>query len=127
MTTPDPRTMEERTEAARRDALGRQVREAWVEWAREQPLIKPSWVVPYDELSEPDKEADRRIGDALTAGLVARCTELEAHLRATTPVAEEALRLMSEDKAGYQRYADGWDALRAQLTANLRVLAGESI
>lgn len=46
-----------------RDQLGRFVREAWVEWARTQPDPKPSWLVPYDDLAEPDKEADRRIGE----------------------------------------------------------------
>lgn len=46
-----------------RDQLGREVRIAWVRWAREQPNPKPSWLVPYDELSEADKEADRQIGE----------------------------------------------------------------
>lgn len=46
-----------------RDLLGRMVREAWVKWARTQPDPKPSWLVPYDELSETDKEADRQIGE----------------------------------------------------------------
>jgi len=45
--------------------LGRIVREAWVAWASEQPEPKPSWLVPWDELSESDKEADRRIGEAV--------------------------------------------------------------
>lgn len=48
-----------------RDFLGRAVREAWVRWAITQPNPKPSWLVPYDELSEPDKEADRQIGEAI--------------------------------------------------------------
>ena len=48
-----------------RDALGRLVREAWVRWALTQPNPKPSWLVPYDQLSEPDKEADRQIGEAV--------------------------------------------------------------
>lgn len=48
-----------------RDTLGRFVREAWVRWARTQPDPKPSWLVPYDLLDEPDKEADRQIGEAL--------------------------------------------------------------
>jgi hypothetical protein len=48
-----------------RDALGRVVRGAWVAWAREQPDPRPSWLVPYDELPERDKEADRRIGEAV--------------------------------------------------------------
>lgn len=48
-----------------RDTLGRFVREAWVRWAETQPSPKPSWLVPYDELSEPDKEADRQIGETI--------------------------------------------------------------
>jgi hypothetical protein len=46
-----------------RDTLGRHVREQWVRWAQSQPNPKPSWLVPYDELSEADKEADRQIGE----------------------------------------------------------------
>lgn len=48
-----------------REQLGRFVREAWVRWAKTQPNPKPSWLVDYDELSEPDKEADRQIGEAV--------------------------------------------------------------
>jgi hypothetical protein len=48
-----------------RDTIGRFVREAWVRWAETQPNPKPSWLVPYDELSEADKEADRQIGEAV--------------------------------------------------------------
>jgi len=46
-----------------RDRLGEFVRMAWIEWAHEQPDPKPSWLVPYQDLSEADKEADRRIGE----------------------------------------------------------------
>jgi hypothetical protein len=46
-----------------RDVLGRVVRSAWIEWAGQQPNPKSSWLVPYDELDEPDKEADRLIGE----------------------------------------------------------------
>ena len=48
-----------------RDTLGRMVRESWVRWAQTQPNPKPSWLVPYAELAEPDKEADRQIGEAI--------------------------------------------------------------
>ncbi|HSS11796.1 MAG TPA: hypothetical protein VLL25_18050 [Acidimicrobiales bacterium] len=48
-----------------RDALGRRVREAWIAWAQRQPTPKSSWLVPYDDLAESDKEADRCIGSAL--------------------------------------------------------------
>ena len=48
-----------------RESLGRLVRDAWRKWACTQPDPKPSWLTPYDELSEPDKEADRQIGEAI--------------------------------------------------------------
>jgi hypothetical protein len=48
-----------------RDELGRMVRETWVKWAQTQPNPKPSWLVPYEQLTESDKEADRQIGEAI--------------------------------------------------------------
>ena len=48
-----------------RETLGRLVREVWIAWAREQPNPKPSWLVPWDALAEPDREVDRRIGEVL--------------------------------------------------------------
>lgn len=48
-----------------RDFLGRIVREAWIRWAETQDAPKAHWLLPYSELSEPDKEADRQIGEAL--------------------------------------------------------------
>jgi hypothetical protein len=50
-------------EVLSREFLGRAVREQWVRWAKSQPSPKPSWLAPYDELSEADKEADRQIGE----------------------------------------------------------------
>jgi hypothetical protein len=61
-----------------RDQLGRFVREAWMRWAQTQPNPKPSWLVPYDDLAEPDKEADRQIGEA-----VARWTLIDDAARAS--------------------------------------------
>jgi hypothetical protein len=48
-----------------RELLGRAVREEWVAWAKEQPDPKPSWLVPWEELDEPNKEVDRRIGERI--------------------------------------------------------------
>lgn len=50
-----------------REALGKQVRSVWIKWAREQSSPKPSWLLSWDELTEPDKEVDRRIGETLWA------------------------------------------------------------
>jgi len=47
-----------------RETGGRLVRKVWVTWAKEQPNPKPSWLVPWEELSEPDREVDRRIFEA---------------------------------------------------------------
>lgn len=63
-----------------RDTLGRMVREAWVRWAKTQPAPKPSWLVAYDDLTEPDKEADRQIGEA-----IAKWTMIGVSARANSP------------------------------------------
>jgi hypothetical protein len=47
------------------DKLGKAVRDEWIKWAKEQPNPKPSWLVPWEELSEPEREVDRRIGRRL--------------------------------------------------------------
>lgn len=48
-----------------REQLGAEVRRVWIGWAREQPSPKPSWLVPYAQLSPEDQEADMRIGQVL--------------------------------------------------------------
>lgn len=48
-----------------RELLGRLVRQAWVQWAREQPGPKPSWLLPWEELDAGQREVDMRIGVAL--------------------------------------------------------------
>lgn len=69
-----------------REALGRLVREVWVKWAKEQLDPKPSWLVPWEGLAEPDREVDRRIGEA-----VARATE-----EALPPEVQRVLALYRE-------------------------------
>jgi hypothetical protein len=67
-----------------RDVLGRMVREAWVRWAETQPNPKLSWLVPYEDLYEADKEADRQIGESIArwtlAGDAARFSMLAEHM-----------------------------------------------
>lgn len=54
-----------------REALGRVVREAWVQWAREQPDPKPGWLTPWETLDADQREVDMRIGEAVAAALEA--------------------------------------------------------
>ncbi len=48
-----------------REALGREVRAEWVAWAHEQPYPKGSWLTPWEAITEPEREVDRRIGEHL--------------------------------------------------------------
>jgi hypothetical protein len=48
-----------------RDQLGRIVRCAWIEWAKQQPDPKSTWFTPWDLLSEEMKEVDCQIGEAV--------------------------------------------------------------
>lgn len=52
-----------------REFLGQRIREAWVTYCIETKEYKPSHIVPWEHLSEWDKEADRRIADAIFAWL----------------------------------------------------------
>jgi len=65
--------------------LGELVRLAWVSWAREQPRPKPGWLVPWAELSEADKEADRRIGLAIARYVVETLIRVSYPAGARTP------------------------------------------
>ena len=48
-----------------REPLGRLVRETWVAWACEQRDRKLSWLVPWDNLDDGQREVDMRIGEAV--------------------------------------------------------------
>jgi hypothetical protein len=54
-----------------REALGRLVRDTWTRWAAEQPDPKASWLVPWEALSEPEREVDRLIGEAVAVHVLA--------------------------------------------------------
>lgn len=53
-----------------REPYGRLVRETWVAWAKEQPDPKPSWLVPWKDLDNGQREVDMRIGSAVAARAV---------------------------------------------------------
>lgn len=57
----------DRPVAPNAEALGREVRETWIQWAKEQPDVAehPNWLTPWDELQERDKDVDRRIAIAV--------------------------------------------------------------
>ena len=68
-----------------REFLGKLVRLEWTRWAAEQPNPKPSWLKPWTELDEPDKEVDRRIGEAIWRFSFARDAALTTAARAAEP------------------------------------------
>lgn len=48
-----------------RDELGQLVRAVWIRWAKQQTDPKPSWLVPWADLGESDREVDRQIGESV--------------------------------------------------------------
>ncbi len=95
-----------------RETGGRMVREAWVRWAQTQPNPKPSWLVPYDELNEADKEADHQIAEAIGRWTIA----LDAASRAMPPAqgvdASRAV-ILSDIEQALPRWIEAmgdWDA-----------------
>lgn len=64
-----------------REPFGRRLREIWVKWASEQPDPKSSWLLPWDELDDGQKEVDMRMGAALwNWGFAACMNAMEASL-----------------------------------------------
>jgi hypothetical protein len=75
-----------------REQLGRLVRDLWIGWAVRQPNPKPSWLVPYDGLSEADKEADRVIGEGLMHEFFAATTGERLRVQRALQVLRSATR-----------------------------------
>lgn len=72
MTTPEQRAhwrelFSPEREGAEQERLGRIVRNVWIAWAIEQPNPKPSWLLPWEGLTEPERDVDRRIAWALVS------------------------------------------------------------
>ncbi len=85
-----------------RESLGRIVREVWIAWAYEQAAPKPSWLVPWEGLSECDREVDRRIGERIAHEALASQPGLTgAHARSGIYIASKA------------KHGTRWQALRA--------------
>lgn len=78
--TPSPVSRDgvEASEGTRsREALGALVRKAWTEWATEQPGPKPSWLTPWEELDEGQREVGMRIGEAVAAATAATAAKYD--------------------------------------------------
>lgn len=67
-----------------REELGKAVRSAWVAYCQETGDTKPSHLAPWEELSEWDKEADRRIGTAIAVMMAERLLPPSFAAMATT-------------------------------------------
>jgi hypothetical protein len=101
-----------------RNFLGQIVREAWVKWAKQQPNPKPSWLSPYDELDEADKEADRQIGEAVVQWVLSIKS-------ATWEVAPSAV-VLDDGRAAFAQaavrmlegYAESYDAMARDRDGN---------
>jgi hypothetical protein len=96
-----------------RERLGRVVRVAWVAWAREQDNPKASWLEPWEQLSSPMKEVDRRIGEAVAKHLGSvPCAfgdvekKDESALRSTIAFAREAFGLDGAEGETVHRLCD---------------------
>lgn len=100
-----------------RDLLGELVRDAWVDWAEKQPNPKPSWLVPWSELNETDREVDRRIGDALALWIVDGCIGRVSECQ-TIDEAVEALAIYTRTVPQFYLVHDTWDAARAAYEAD---------
>lgn len=101
----------------RRDILGQEVRRVWLEWASEQDNPKPSWLLPWEELSEADKEVDRRIGERMyRAGLSRTVIATEGRFWALVDVRGEDDCWMWQGGSysdGYGRFYHGGKTVRA--------------
>lgn len=120
-----------------RELGGQLVREVWIEWAKEQPKPKPSWLVEWADLSEPDREVDRRIAERLWDASPVHAALLDAATRAADDRAEriaqaieaacvksemltqEAMGVRSQHWRGPD-YADGLDCGIETTTALVR-------
>lgn len=50
--------------------LGQLVRDVWVKWAKDQLNPKPSWLIPWEELDQGQRQVDCEIGEAIARVVV---------------------------------------------------------
>lgn len=99
-----------------REQLGREVRNVWVAFAKEQHDPKPAHLVGWDELDENNKEVDRRIGEHIA--------QLVAQEYSTLIQEIERLALLAMDQKmlpmGDPKWQEWWNRYQAWSKALLR-------
>jgi hypothetical protein len=106
------RTDERAYSAPSDEQLGIRVREIWVRWARQQLDPKVSWTKPWDELSEPERDVDRRIGgllwrDGWRDGVLAERKNRAAAIEAAAQSAREDCAKIADEYASVNIEAAG--------------------
>ena len=104
-----------------REKLGRMVRDAWVAWARTRPDAKPHWLLPWEELSEPDREVDRQIGERLF-GVGLDCAKAVCAQRGENERTYDSAGHGERHAAAYDRAEEDIDRFRQ--TGRLEPLGG---
>jgi hypothetical protein len=94
--------------------VGKLVREVWIAWAREQPDVSehPSWLVPWAELPERDREVDRRIEAAIV---------LRESVMKGTGIPVKTLGTSALNR-GWHPLTDGWPSGEEMIRQLLRAL-----
>ena len=100
-----------------REQRGQTVRETWITWAKRQRAPKRSWLTPWDDLDDGQREVDMLIGDAVAAAERERCAALADIWEATYPVDCHASWCAGNGKHGVHRLPLG---------AMIRELGGET-
>ena len=112
--------------AEEREFFGSVVRGVWVEWAKQQPNPKPSWLVPWSDLDEGQREVDMRIAEKVKEVCYPRWVEAieDAEAAAEKKMARVCAERLKEREAVARKaaleeaaplrralefYADGWE------------------
>ena len=93
-----------------RDALGRIVRETWVEWAAEQREPKSSWLLGWDDLDDGQREVDCRIGEAVAAAVRERIAAVTTNQLLLALVAALPLPGQPSLRASRERWRQAFEA-----------------
>lgn len=105
-----------------REFLGRQVRKVWVTWAYAQPVRKPHWLTPWEDLSENDREVDRRIGEHIAdIAIATQKTRIDAQ-RTELKGLNDLLDITSELREAGEKKMDAQAAEIQQQAERIKML-----